>query len=166
MTEGEARTIAEDMACPVEVQPGLDRATPDGWSWQSKGASQPNKATFHLSHSDVGRVIVDVLRPSDSANDAQFVLTEDVPIIIMDSLDRYWAGESRTQLPLHGVRVPVEGDTLDEAKRALAADLAAQLRLLLLLAASHRTLAPELRENLDYLRKIMAPGPGSKKVRE
>ena len=84
----------------------------------------------------------------------------------MDSIDKYWAGESRIQLPLHGVRVPVEGETEDEAKRALAADLAAQFRLLLLLAASHSNLAPELRENLNYLKGIMGPGPGLEKRQE
>ncbi|MCH7605827.1 MAG: hypothetical protein IH962_01615 [Chloroflexi bacterium] len=166
MTEGEDRTIAEDLACPVEIQPGFDQATPDGWSWKLIGTSQPNQATFHMSHSDVGRVIVDVLRPSDSPHDAQFVVAKDIPIIVMDSIDKYWAGESRIQLPLHGVRVPVEGETKDEAKSALAADLAAQLRLLLLLAASHRNLAPELRENLNYLKGIMGPGPGLEKRQE
>jgi len=96
-----------------------------------------------------------VLRPSDSPPDGQFVLSKEVPIIIMDSLDKYWAAESRVQLPLHGVRVPVEGDTIAEAKTALAADLAAQLRLLLLLASSHKVLAPQLQENLAFLRSIM-----------
>ena len=99
-----------------------------------------------------------MLRPSDSAPEAPFVVTQEIPIIIMDSLDKYWAGESRTQLPLPGVRVPVSDDTEEGSKRALAADLAAQLRLLLLLASSRQgRLAPELRENLAYLRSVMAP---------
>ena len=161
--EAEDRTLAEDFACPVEVEPGVDHATPGDWNWRLVGTSQPNKATYHMSHSDVSRIIVEVLRPSDSPPDAQFVVTKDIPIIIMDSLDKYWAAESRTQLPLHGVRVPVEGETMEEAKRALAADLAAQLRLLLLLSASHSQLAPELRENLGYLSSVMAPAPGLEK---
>ena len=155
----EDRTLAEDLACPVEVQPGSDKATPADWEWRLVGTSQPNKATFHLNHSDVNQVIVDVLRPADSPEDSQFVITRDVPIIIMDSLDKYWAGESRTQLPLHGIRVPVEGETRAEAKRALAADLAAQFRLLSLLANSHGQLAPQLRENLTYLLSVLDKGP-------
>ena len=114
-----------------------------------------------MSHSDVGRVTVDVLRPSDSAPDAQFVVVKDIPIIIMDSLDKYWAGESRTRLPLHGVRVPVEGDTVEESKRALAADRGAQLRLLILLSSSREGgIAPQLKENFNYLASILTPAKG------
>ena len=154
MEDGD-RTMGEDFAIPGEIQPGVDHAEPADWSWRNVGTSLPNRATFHLTHSDVSRIIVDVLRPSDSPPDGQFVLSKEVPIIIMDSLDKYWAAESRVQLPLHGVRVPVEGDTIAEAKTALAADLAAQLRLLLLLASSHKVLAPQLQENLAFLRSIM-----------
>ena len=112
----EERVIGDDLACPVEIQPGVDHATPEDWTWRTIGTSQPNRATFHLTHSDVSRVIVDVLRPADSPTDGQFVLSEEVPVIIMDSLDKYWAAESRTKLPLNGIRVPVEGDTIGEAK--------------------------------------------------
>jgi len=157
----EERVIGDDLACPVEIQPGVDHATPEDWTWRTIGTSQPNRATYHLTHSDVSRVIVDVLRPADSPTDGQFVLSEEVPVIIMDSLDKYWAAESRTKLPLNGIRVPVEGETIREAKRALAADLAAQLRLLLLLNASHKGLAPQLQENLAFLNSIMNPAPGS-----
>ena len=157
--EVEDRTLAEDLACPVEIQPGLDHATPTDWQWRLIGTSQPNKATYHTGHSDVSRVMVDVLHPSDSPPNAQFVVSKDIPIIIMDSLDKYWAGESRIQLPLHGIRVPVEGETMEEAKQALAADLAAQLRLLSLLSASHKELAPQLRENLAYLLSILDHRP-------
>jgi hypothetical protein len=159
--EAKERTLAEDLACPVEVTPGVDQAVPEGWAWKRIGASQPNRATFHLSHSDVSRVIVDVLRPSDSPPDAHFVLAKEVPIIIIDSLDTYWAGESRTQLPLHGIRVPVEGDTVGEAKRALASDLAAQLRLLLVLSASHGQMSPHLQKNLANLLAVLDPRPRS-----
>ena len=161
MKEPQDRTLAEDLACPVEVEAGVDYATPDDWTWRSVGTSLPNSATFHMSHSDVGRVTVDVLRPSDSAPDAQFVVVKDIPIIIMDSLDKYWAGESRTRLPLHGVRVPVEGDTVEESKRALAADLGAQLRLLILLSSSREGgIAPQLKENFNYLASILTPAKG------
>jgi hypothetical protein len=161
MKEPEDRTLAEDMACPVEIEPGIDHATPDDWTWRSVGASLPSAATFHMNHSDVGRVMVDVLRPSDSPPDGQFVVVKDIPIIIMDSLDKYWAGESRTRLPLHGVRVPVEGDTVESSKRALAADLGAQLRLLMLLSSSRDgKIAPELKENFSYLASVLVPAKG------
>ncbi len=156
MKEPQDRTLAEDLACPVEIEPGVDHATPGEWTWRSVGTSLPNAATFHMSHSDVGRVTVDVLRPSDSPPDGQFVVAKDIPIIIMDSLDKSWAGESRLRLPLHGVRVPVEGDTVEASKRALAADLAAQLRLLMLLASSREGgIAPQLMENFNYLASVL-----------
>ena len=101
--------------------------------------------------------MVDVLRPSDSPPEAPFAIVKDIPIIIMDSLDKYWAAESRAQLPLSGLRVPVEHDTKKGAKRALAADLAAQLRLLLLLSSSYQeNMAPQLKANLVLLSKYMA----------
>ena len=154
--EEEDRVLAEDFANPVEIQPGVDHASPDDWQWRQIGSCQPSRATFHLSHSDANQVSIDVLRPSDCPPDAQFVLKREMPIIVMDSLDKYWAGESRKWLPLNGIRVPVEGDTLKEAKQALAADLSAQLRLLVLLSTSHqRSLAPQLRENLRLLTDIL-----------
>ena len=45
------RTIAEDLACPVEIQPGKDEATPPDWTWRRTSSSLPNAAIFHLSHS-------------------------------------------------------------------------------------------------------------------
>ncbi len=156
------RPLAEDITTPVDIQPGLDHATPEDWTWRYVSTSQPNAAVFHISHSESTRVLVDTLRPSDCAPEANFVLKKEVPIVILDSLDKYWAAESRTQLPLSGVRVPVEGDTVAEAKRALAADLAAQLRLLLLLSSSHRgKMAPALLRNLEYLSSCMEPNPGA-----
>ena len=152
------RTVAEDFACPVDVQPGADKATPADWSWRRIDTSQPNKATFHVSHSDVSQVTVDVLRLEDSPPDAAFEITRDIPIVIIDSLDKYWAGEARSTLPLNGLRVPVADDTIEGAKRALAADLAGQLRLLFLLSSSHeRDMAPQLRENLARLTQYLSP---------
>ena len=157
------RPLAEDITTPIKIEPGMDRATPEDWTWKKISTSQPNAAVFHISHSESTRVLVDVLRPSDSAPDANFVLNKEIPIVILDSLDKYWAAESRTQMPLSGVRVPVEGDTVAEAKRALAADLAAQLRLLLLLSSSHKgRIAPALLRNLEYLSSCMEPGRGAK----
>ncbi len=162
MTQDDGRPLSEDITTPVEIEPGADYATPNGWNWRNVSSSQPNAAVFHISHSESTRVLIDYLRPSDSATDANFVLNKDVPIVILDSLDKYWAAESRTQMPLQGIRVPVEGDTVVEAKRALAADLAAQLRLLLLLSSSHKgRIAPALLENMKYLSSCMDPGPGA-----
>jgi hypothetical protein len=156
--EPEERTVAEDFASPVKVQPGVDQATPADWSWRRLDTSQPNKATFHMSHSDTSHVTMDVLRPSDSPPDSSFAITRDIPIVIIDSLDQYWAGEARSRLRLHGLRVPVANDTREGAKRALAADLAAQLRLLLLLSSSREgKLAPQLKENLAHLTQYFAP---------
>ena len=151
------RPIAEDLSCPVEIQPGTDAATPADWEWRSVSTSQPNAATFHISHSEVTVVMVDKLQPSDSPSGAPFVISAEIPIIIIDSLDSYWAGECKIKLPLQGLRVPVEGDTVEEAKKNLAADLAAQLRLLLLLSSSHQgAIAPQLKSNLEYLLTVMA----------
>ena len=158
MAESEDRPIADDLACPVTVDPGVDSAVPEDLDWRLIGTSMPNKSTVHISHSEVTNVRVGVLRPSDCPPDAPFVLTRDLPIIIIDSLDKYWVGESRMALPLGGLRVPVEGDTEEEAKRNLAGDLAAQLRLLLLLATSRQgNMAPQLLKNLEFLRSIMVP---------
>ena len=162
MPQDEDLPLAEDITTPIKIDPGLDRSTPDDWSWNYVSSSQPNAAVFHISHSESTRVLIDYLRPSDSAADANFVLNKEVPVVILDSLDKYWATESKTRLPLAGVRVPVEGDTVAEAKRALAADLGAQLRLLLLLSSSHQgKIAPALLENLKYLSSCMESGSNS-----
>ncbi|MDA1127301.1 MAG: hypothetical protein O2913_01210 [Chloroflexi bacterium] len=161
-TPQDDRPLAEDITTPIKIQPGMDRATPDAWTWRNVSSSQPNAAVFHISHSEATRVMVDMLRPSDSAPDANFVLKKEIPIVVLDSLDKYWAAESRTQMPLAGIRVPVEGDTVAEAKRALAADLAAQLRLLLMLSSSYKgTINPALLKNLEYLSSCMEAGPGA-----
>ena len=153
---GDDRPIAEDDSIPVQVESEIDLTTPADWDWRIIGASQPNAATFHINHSDVTQVKVDALRPEDTPPDAPFIIRKDVPILIIDTLDQYWAGESRTRLPLQGLRVPVAADTEDEAKQKLAADLAAQLRLLLLLSSSRQgNIAPELRANLVYLSTIL-----------
>jgi hypothetical protein len=152
------RTLAEDLACPVQIEPGVDRATPEGWEWRRIGTSQPNSATFHVNHTDVSQVTVDVLTAADSPPDAPFVPVRDIPILIIDSLDQFWAGESPAALPLQGLRVPVSADTVAEAKQKLAADLAAQLRFLLLLSSSRDgRLAPQLKANLDLLSAVMVP---------
>ena len=159
MQQDEDRSLAEDITTPIKIEPGQDYAAPDNWTWKYISTSQPNAAVFHISHSESTRVLIDKIGPDDSPADANYVLKEEIPIVILDSLDKYWAAESRTRMPLSGV--PVEGDTVAEAKQALAADLGAQLRLLLLLSSSHKgKIAPALLENLKYLSSCMEAGPG------
>ena len=102
-------------------------------------------------------MLVDTLRPGDSSPDANMVIKNEIPIVVLDSLDKYWAGEAKHRLPLNGVRVPIEGDTVTEAKRALADDLAAQFRLLLMLRSSAHQLAQPLQENLRMLSDMLEP---------
>ena len=154
----ENRTLAEDLSLPVVVEPGVDYATPPDWNWRDIDSSQPNSAIFHISHSEITRVLVDTLRPQDSSPDANFVIKDEIPIVVLDSLDKYWAGEAKRRLPLNGVRVPVEADTVAEAKRALADDLGAQFRLLLMLRSSRQhQLAPQLEDNLRMLNDLLEP---------
>ena len=148
--------LAEHDSIPVRIESEIDQANPGDWDWRNISASQPNAATFHINHSDVTQVKVAALGPEDSPPDAPFVITGEIPILIIDTLDQYWAGESRTKLPLQGLRVPVAGDTEQEARHKLAADLAAQLRLLLLLSSSRQgNIAPELRANMIYLSSVL-----------
>ena len=150
------RRLAQHDSIPVQIESEIDQATPADWDWRIIGASQPNAAVFHINHSDVTQVKVDALGPKDSPPDAPFVITGSIPILVIDTLDQYWAGESRTRLPLQGLRVPVAGDTEHEARQKLAADLAAQLRLLLLLSSSRQgNIAPELKANLIYLSSVL-----------
>ncbi|CAI8028157.1 hypothetical protein GBAR_LOCUS16054 [Geodia barretti] len=137
--------------------PNHNTALPEEWGWSRTSTSQPNAATFHINHSDVTRAFADVITADDSPREAPFVVSKDIPVVIIDSLDQYWAGESRAALPLNGLRVPVSADTVEEAKRKLAADLAAQVRLLLLLASGGTTLAPELQANLVMLSEFLTP---------
>ena len=152
---GDGRMLAQDVALPVNVIPNTNWALPEGWDWHTTSTSQPNAATFHISHSDVTRVFADVLTPADCPPETPFVLRKDIPLVIIDSIDQYWAAESRTALPLNGLRVPIAADTVAGAKRQLAADLAAQLRLLLLLSTGGTTLAPQLQENFLMLSEFL-----------
>jgi hypothetical protein len=154
------RPIAEDLACPVLVEPGVDFALPPDLNWRLVATSLPNRATFHVNHTDVTRVKVGVLRPADMPREAPFVLVREIPIIVIDSIDKFWAGESRRALPLNGLRVPIEGDTEEQARQNLAGDLAAQFRLLLLLSTSRQgQLAPPLVENLRLYQTVMEAAP-------
>ena len=158
VSQPEDRPLAEDLALPVVVEPGVDYATPPDWNWRDVDSTQPNSAVFHISHSEITQVLVDSIGPEDCAPDANVVIKNEIPILVLDSLDKYWAGEAKLHLPLNGVRVPIEGETVAEAKRALATDLAAQFRLLLMLRSSRQhQLAPQLEENLLMLNELLEP---------
>jgi hypothetical protein len=162
LPEGEGiegdQTLAEDISLPVVVEPGVDYAQPPDWNWRDVDSSQPNASVFHISHSEITRVLVDTLRPEDCPPDANFVIKGEIPIVVLDSLDKYWAGEAKRHLPLNGVRVPIEGDTVAEAKRALADDLGSQFRLLLMLRNSRQhQLAQQLEDNLRMLNELLEP---------
>ena len=158
---GEGRPLAEDISLPVAVVPNANTAQPGDWTWRRTSSSQPNAATFHINHSDVTRAFHDVLTAADSPPEAPFVVSRDIPVVIIDSLDQYWAGEARNALPLNGLRVPVAADTVAEAKRKLAADLAAQVRLLVMLSRGGTTLAPELQANFLMLTEVLSPREAS-----
>lgn len=155
--DGDGRPLAEDISLPVSVSPNYNTALPEEWGWTRTSTSQPNAATFHINHSDVTRAFAGVLTAEDSPPEAPFVVSRDIPVVIIDSLDQYWCGESRHALPLNGLRVPIAADTIAEAKRKLAADLAAQVRLLLLLSRGGTTLAPELQANFLMLTEVLSP---------
>ena len=164
MPESEDRPLAEDWSSPMVIEAGGDSAQPESWQWKLISTTQPNAATFHLTHSDVTRVTTDVLRPSDLESDSLFVITKEIPLIIIDSGDQYWVGESKVGLPLQGLRVSIAGDTIEEAKQKLAVDLAAQYRLLVVLSTTHKTeLAPQLKFNLALLSQVIAPNPAMEK---
>ena len=61
MTQPADRQIAQDLACPVVVDPGADAALPEDWDWRLVGTSMPNTATFQINHTDVTQVKVDYL---------------------------------------------------------------------------------------------------------
>ena len=154
---GEGQPLGEDVSLPVTVMPNGNTTDLSEWDWGFTSASQPNAAVFHINHSDVTRAFASVLTADDSPPEALFVVSREIPIVIIDSLDKYWAGESRHALPLNGLRVPVEGDTIAEAKSKLAGDLSAQIRLLLLLTAGGTELAPQLKANMVMLGRFLSP---------
>ncbi len=152
--------LAEDWSTPVVVTPGFDQSSPTDWDWSKIDASTSTKAEYHINHSDVSQVSFDELNDTDLDPGAQFRITTAIPVIIIDSLDTFWAGEVKSKLPLTGLRVPVSGDTVKEAKHKLAEDLAAQFRLLLILNSSMEgKLAPGLKKNLEIYASILETRP-------
>ena len=77
--------------------------------------------------------------------------------MIIDSLDQYWAAESKAALPLNGLlRVPIAADTVAEAKsKAGGGPGRAGCGSWLMLSAGGTTLAPQLQENFLMLSEVL-----------
>ncbi len=140
--------------------------SPEGWDWRMLDTSRPRRALEHITHSEITPVIVDSLGPGDRSQDVdsgqevassprsqppvtQWTVTRDIPILVVDSLDAYWAFE-RVLNKLHGF-----GRTKEDAKSDLAARLGSHFQLLSSLESPR--MAPILRLELEFLRAVMRP---------
>lgn len=128
-------------------------SSPGDWAWRRHDVSRPRRATEHLSHSEVQPITIDSLRPGDEPSNSQWTLARDLPIIVADTFDAYWAFE-KVLNKLHGF-----SKTKEEAKADLLSKLGGHLRLLHSLESS--TMAPILRLELEFLRVVLVPRPGS-----
>jgi len=132
-----------------EMPPLTTVASPEGWSWSLHDASRPRRAVEHIAHSETAPVGVDRLRPSDTPSEAAWTLAREVPILVVDTLDAYWAFE-RVLDKLHGfARTP------QEAKSDLVRKLGGHLQLLTSLESPK--LAPVLKLELEFLRAVLRP---------
>ena len=129
-------------------------ALPPGSDWLAHDASRPRRAYDHLSQTEVGPVLVDRLRPSDTPPDSPWKLVREIPVVVSDTFDAYWVFE-RILNKLNGF-----GRSPEEAKGQLVAKLAGHLKLLSRLESP--TMAPMLQLELQFLRAVLAPveGPG------
>ena len=122
---------------------------PHGWGWSALDASRPRRGIEHLTQSDVTPMYVDCLRPSDTPPHSKWALTRDFPIIIMDTLDTYWAFD-RVLNKLHSF-----ARTREKAKAELVSKLGGHLQLLVSLESPK--MAPILRLEIEFLRAVMRP---------
>ena len=129
-------------------------SSPEGWDWGKLDASRPRRATEHVGQSEVSRVAIERLRPSDTPADSQWKLTREIPVIVVDTLDSYWAFE-RIINKLHSF-----ANTNQAAKNELVAKLVGHLQLLSSLESPK--MAPILKLELEFLRAVLRPidGPG------
>ncbi len=127
-------------------------ASPEGWDWRMLDAGRPRRAIEHIIDSEVTPVAVDRLRASDAPAGSEWTLTGELPIIVADTLDAYWAFE-RVLNKLHGFdRTP------EEARAELHSKLVGHLQLLSSLESP--SMAPILKLELEFLRAIMRPVDG------
>ena len=124
-------------------------ATPAEWDWRVLDASRPRRALEHVSHSEVGPVTIDRLRSADVPASSSWALAREIPIVMMDSLDAYWAFE-RILSKLNGF-----GRTREDAKADLVNKLGGHLQLLSSLESPR--MAPILRLELEFLRVALQP---------
>ena len=124
-------------------------SSPEGWDWGKLDASRPRRATEYVGQSEVSRIAIERLRPSDTPADSKWKLTREIPIIVVDTLDSYWAFE-RIINKLHSF-----GRTNEEAKSELVGKLAGHLQLLSSLESPK--MAPVLKLELEFLRAVLRP---------
>ena len=135
-----------------EMPPLTTAASPEGWIWSLHDASRPRRAVEHIAHSEATHVVIDRLCPSDTPSDAAWALTREVPVLVVDTLDAYWAFE-RVMDKLHGfARTP------QEAKADLVRKLGGHLQLLTSLESPK--LAPVLKLEMEFLRAVLRPVGG------
>ena len=128
-------------------------SSPDGWHWSRLDASCPRRALEHIAHSEISPVTVERLRSGDAPDGSAWRLVLNIPIIVVDTLDAYWAFE-RVLNKLHSF-----GKTKDEAKADLVAKLGAHLKLLDSLESPK--MAPILKLELEFLRAVLQPVAGT-----
>ena len=92
---------------------------------------------------------IDILRAKDALPGSGRRLARDIPIIVVDTGDAYWAFE-KVLNKLHSF-----GNTAEDAKAELFAKLVGHLRLLSSLESP--AMAPILRLELEYLRIALQP---------
>ena len=124
-------------------------ASPPDLQWLAHDSSRPRRAYDHISQTEVGPVLVDRLRPSDAPEGCPWTLAREIPIVVSDSFDTYWAFE-RVLNKLNGY-----GRTAGDAKAELVAKLGGHLKLLSRLESP--SMAPMLRLELEFLRAVMRP---------
>ena len=137
------------MTAGKELPPITTAASPEEWGWSVLDASRPRRATEHITHGEVSAVFIDRLGPADAPPDSTWTLTRNIPIIVVDTLDSYWAFE-RSLNKLHSF-----GRTREEAKADLLAKLGGHRQLLSSLESP--TMAPILRLELEFLRVALRP---------
>ena len=140
------------MTSGKDVQPFISAASPEGLGLNIIDASRPRRAIEHVGHSEVSRVMVDVLRPGDLPPGFKWVLTRYIPVIVIDTFDAYWVME-RVINKLHGF-----SRTQEEAKMELMSKLGGHLHLLSSLESPR--MAPILRLELEFLRVVLRPAEG------
>lgn len=132
-----------------KMRPLSTAASPEGQRWSLHDASRPRRAVEHIAHSEATHVAIDRLLPSDTPSDAAWALSQEIPILVVDTLDAYWAFE-RVMDKLHSfARTP------QAAKSDLVRKLGGHLQFLASL--EYPNLASILRAELEFLNAVLQP---------